>query len=270
MTSAQTYHLNSQDGTQLSVRDWRPDGPPQHQLLLVHGLGEHLGRYEGLGEALAGRGVRCLGVDLRGHGMSRGRRGHIRRWQDYVLDIAAAAEQLEAPYNLFAHSMGGLVALDFLQQHADSVRKIILSGPLVGEAVKNPEWKKKMGLILSKVLPWVPVANGIPMEDLCTDSAQVSLFENDSLRVKTITPRWYSEMLDAVERMWEYLPNYTTQMDLHVAGEERIIDRQALDRFFEQWPAEKKRWIWEGGRHEILQEPFREGVIAAIFEGLGA
>ncbi|MFK5957041.1 MAG: alpha/beta hydrolase [Planctomycetota bacterium] len=262
------FQVEAADGTVLAGREWRPDGQAQHHVLLVHGLGEHLARYDHLGESLAQQGVRTLGVDLRGHGMSKGRRGHVRRWSDYVSDMEAAAEMLPPTFTLLAHSMGGLIALDYLRIHADRVTKTVLSGPLVGEAVDNPAWKKSIAGFLSVVLPWLPIDNGIPMVDLCTDAEEVKRFQNDSMRVKTVTPRWYTEMLAAIDRVWEALPHYTTPLHLHVAGEEKIIDRDALERFYQAWPAQKQRWIWEGGYHEILHEPFREGVVAAMLEGI--
>ena len=268
MTLPNLFHLEAADGTQLAGREWRPAGEAEHHVLLVHGLGEHLGRYEYLGESLAEQGVRVVGVDLRGHGLSKGQRGHVRRWADYCADVDAVAELLPARCTLLAHSMGGLIALDWLRTRADRIGQLVLSGPLVGEAVDNPAWKKAMAATLSRILPRIPVANGIPMPDLCTDQEEVALFERDSLRGKTVTPRWYTEMLAAVERVWKHLPDYATPMHLHVASDERIIDRDALDRLHEGWQAPKERWIWEGGRHEILKEPFREGVVAAMLEGI--
>lgn len=268
MTLPELFHLEAADGTRLAGRSWRPQGTAEHHVLLVHGYGEHLGRYDYLGECLAEQGVRTVGVDLRGHGLSKGLRGHVRRWSDYGQDVSAVAELLPPGFTLLAHSMGGLVALDWLRDHADPVKQLVLSGPLVGEAVENPAWKKAMATTLSRILPWVPVASGIPLADLSTDADEVALFERDSLRVKTVTPRWYTEMLTAMDRVWKHVPQYVTPMHLHVAGDERIIDRAALDRLHEAWPATKERWIWEGGRHEILKEPFREGVVAAMLQGI--
>jgi len=268
MNTPNLFQLEAADGTVLAGREWRPNGPEEHHVLLVHGLGEHLARYDYLGESLAEFGVRTLGVDLRGHGMSKGRRGHVRRWSDYICDLEATAAMMPDKFVLLAHSMGGLVALDYLRNHSDRVTRTVLSGPLVGEVVDNPAWKKSMVRFLSAVLPCIPIDNGIPMVDLCTDAEEVARFERDSMRVKTVTPRWYTEMLAATDRVWEAVPNFTTPLHLHVAGEEKIIDREALERLYQDWPAAKQRWVWEGGYHEILHEPFREGVVAAMLEGI--
>jgi alpha-beta hydrolase superfamily lysophospholipase len=265
---ANSFHLHSADGLQLAGYEWRPPGTPVAHVLLVHGQGEHLGRYEFLGEVLAESGVRCVGVDLRGHGISAGRRGHVRRWSDYVMDVEAVAELLPEHFTLLGHSMGGLVALDYLAAHQERVRGMVLSGPLLGVAIEAPAWKTSLAHVLSRVLPSLRLASGIPMQELCTDADAVAMYERDSLRVKTITPRWYTEMLAAVERVWRDIDTFRTPLHLHVASLERIVDAAAMERLFKHWPGEKRRWEWEGGKHEILQEPFRQGVVAAMLEGI--
>ena len=76
------FHLTTSDGVQLAANEWRPEGTPLMSVMLVHGQGEHMGRYHLFGEVLAENGVRCIGVDLRGHGISQGKRGHVKKWSD--------------------------------------------------------------------------------------------------------------------------------------------------------------------------------------------
>jgi acylglycerol lipase len=265
---ANNFHLHAADGTQLAGYEWRPDGEPSCNALIIHGQGEHLGRYDYLGEVLAESGVRCIGVDLRGHGMSKGSRGHVKKWSDYVQDVSAAAEMLPETFPVIGHSMGGLIALSYLAAQPQRVRNLVLSGPLLGVAVAAPAWKTAMAGVLSKVLPGLHLASGIPLNDLCTDPEAVALYEKDSLRVKTITPRWYTEMQAEIDRIWQQLPNFTTHLSLHVAELESIVDAKQMERLYEAWPATKRRWYWQGGKHEILQEPFRQGVVAAMLEDI--
>ncbi len=265
---ANNFHLEAEDGLQLAGYEWRPDGTPVSNVLLIHGQGEHLGRYEYLGEVLAESGVRTVGVDLRGHGMSEGRRGHVKRWSDYLLDIDAAADMLPDKFAVVGHSMGGLVALGYLAKQQHRVRSLVLSGPLLGVAIPAPAWKTKMASVLSRLMPGLKLASGIPLSDLCTDAEAVSLYEKDSLRVPTITPRWFVEMEAAIEKVWKDLRGFDIPLCLHVAALETIVDPQAIAKLFELWPADKRRWEWEGGKHEILHEPFRAGVAAAILEGI--
>jgi alpha-beta hydrolase superfamily lysophospholipase len=265
---ASNFHIESADGTLLAGYEWRPEGEPSSNVLLIHGQGEHLGRYEYLGEVLAESGVRTVGIDLRGHGMSKGRRGHVNKWSDYVMDITAAAEMLPEKFSVIGHSMGGLIALSYLAKSEARVRNLILSGPLLGVAVAAPAWKTKMAGLMSAVVPGLRLASGIPLQDLCTDSEAVAIYEKDGLRVKTITPRWFTEMEKAIAQVWQDVGSFTTPLSLHVAGLECIVDPAEIERLFEKWPADKRRWEWLGGKHEILQEPFRQGVVAAMLEGI--
>ncbi|MCP4091840.1 MAG: alpha/beta hydrolase [Planctomycetes bacterium] len=265
---ATNFHLQAADGTQLTGYEWRPDGEPTCNVLVIHGQGEHLGRYEYLGEVLAESGVRSIGVDLRGHGMSKGKRGHVKKWSDYVQDVSAAAEMLPETFPVIGHSMGGLIALSYSAAQPQRVRNLVLSGPLMGVAVAAPAWKTAMAGVLSRVLPGLSLASGIPLNELCTDPEAVALYEKDGLRVKTITPRWFTEMQTEIARMRRQLPNFTMPLSLHVAELESIVDAQQNELLYEAWPAAKKRWYWQGGMHEILQEPFRQGVVAAMLEDI--
>ena len=101
-----SFHLTTSDGVQLVANEWRPEGTPLMSAMLVHGQGEHMGRYHLFGEVLAENGVRCIGVDLRGHGISQGKRGHVKKWSDYFSDLDAVAELLPAQYSIIGHSMG--------------------------------------------------------------------------------------------------------------------------------------------------------------------
>ena len=114
-----TSSITSADGTPLLVRRWSAGSDRWAQMLLVHGLAEHSGRYERTGGLLAEAGIDVTAFDLRGHGGSGGRRGDVERWTDYLDDIAVrlAAVRAEAdgrPVVLFAHSFGGLISTDYV------------------------------------------------------------------------------------------------------------------------------------------------------------
>lgn len=257
------------DGVELAATRWPAEGATKAQLLLVHGLGEHLGRYQEFGQLLAAAGCTVAGVDLRGFGRSAGKRGHVRQWSHYTFDLDAALGLLEpGPLVVLAHSMGGLVTLDWLQRSARArdVVGLILSGPLVGNAIQPPRWKHEMAKVLDKVWPSLALPNGIPLQELSTVETEVRLFHDDPLRVGTVTPRWYLGMLHTLERAWSYIPHAELPLQLHIAGEEHIIDCDSLERLAREWdgPCEVRRW--PGARHEIMHEPVAAEVAAAMAE----
>lgn len=248
----QGFTAQSADGTALRCCDWRPDGEPRRHLLLAHGLGEHLGRYEHVGAHFAEAGIRVLAPEMRGHGLSGGRRGHVRRWSEYGADLQAAAELLPADHALYAHSTGALVALDHYAATGQHPQRMVFTSPLVGVAVPAPAWKKLLARPLAVLWPTLPLSNEIRLEDLSTDPEAVEGYRIDALRVPTVTPAWYREMNRALDRLWRRpLPDAALQ--LHLADDERLIDRDSLARLERAWPGLIAVHRWPA-RHELHQD----------------
>lgn len=275
MTAAARDEIRAADGMRLLRRRWQPPASQnlRARVLLVHGLGEHLGRYEEVGSALAARGIAVSGCDLRGCGLSDGRRGHVRRWSDYHLDLTACAPA--PPFALLAHSMGGLVALDWLLARgaaagaeaggaaaaASLPQALVLSGPLLDVAVPVSAWKLAAAGLLSRLTPGLRIPTGIPLAWLCTDPAAVAVFARDPLRDPKSTPRWYTEMQRARARVLPALSRFTIPAQFHLAGDERIVGAAAVEAGCADWGGPKELVRWPAGRHEILQEPFRQEVL---------
>ena len=125
------------DGLLLTRQAWRPDGEPAAVLAVVHGYGEHGGRYRGLAEDMAARGYAVHVYDLRGHGRSAGRRGHLGRFGDYLDDTAVyleavRGEQPGRPLFLLGHSLGGLIAAAYAEDRpTEGLAGLILSSPFL-------------------------------------------------------------------------------------------------------------------------------------------
>ncbi len=265
-------HVHAADGLRLERYRWRPPadaptpgGPPR--LLLVHGLGEHLGRYEHVGAWWARRGWEVVGVDFRGFGRSDGRRACIRRWSDYHLDLDAVAPG--APFALLAHSMGGLVALDWLRRRqlaaGTALPEVALfSGPLLGMHFRPPWWKELPAPVLSRLLPCLRLPSGLDTQGLCNDRDAVERFESDPLRVAVVTPRWYEEMKRALRRVRDFVPEYRVPAQFHLGGDDRTVSRHAVRETAKRWPVQAELWEWDRGAHEVLQEPFWEEVLEVM------
>ena len=124
----------------LVARTWlAPDAHPTHVVLIAHGYGEHVGRYEHLADALVRNGAVVYGVDHVGHGKSDGERVLILDFEEVVsdfhlLDERARREHPGLPVVLLGHSMGGLVAARYAQRYGQALRAVILSSPLIGKS----------------------------------------------------------------------------------------------------------------------------------------
>ena len=258
-----TRTIQARDGTSLCLARWEPAGTARGQVLIVHGLAEHMGRYEHVAAALTTAGFGVSGLELRGHGDSAGRRGHVRRFGDYLLDLDAAAATLDGPFFLLAHSMGGLVALDYLR-HPRPVRGLVLSNPLLGVAVALPRWKIALAGILSRLWPTLSMANEIDVELLSHDAASNRRYAEDPKVFKVGTPRWYTEMQAAIARVFAHGGRYETPLQLHLGMEDRITDVRAAERMAARWDGPLEIQRWPHGYHELLQETNKDEILAAV------
>jgi lysophospholipase len=260
MNTHAAERLRSRDGTELAWHFWPTRQPRLASVLLVHGVGEHLQRYPHVAAALNQAGFDVGGIDLRGHGLSAGKRGHILSWQDYVEDVQAAATRLEGPLYLVAHSMGALVALDFLRTD-QRVQAVVLSGPLLGVAVEAPWWKTRMAGLLSRIAPSLQLANEIDPSEVCANLDVIERYQDDPLNFNQVTPRWYTEMRSALQRVRAHATGYRIPLQVHAGALDKIVSLAAIQRFVDQWGASHELHLWPEGRHEVFNEVFADQVL---------
>ncbi|HEY6333384.1 MAG TPA: alpha/beta fold hydrolase, partial [Blastocatellia bacterium] len=164
--------LTMRDGTRLYARR-REANPSLAEIVIVHGFGEHSGRYSAITEHLVSHGMTVTAYDHRGHGQSDGLPGHVDRFSDYDRDLAAIVATVRArstgPLFLVAHSMGGLIALHYLIEAGPEIAGAAISAPLLGFAVKVPGYKAMIGRISALVAPKFRMQNEIDPMVLCRD-----------------------------------------------------------------------------------------------------
>jgi len=174
---ASTQFLGA-DGVRLLLQAWLPAGqdlmePPEPSAVIavVHGYGDHGGRYVRLGEAMAARGWALYVYDLRGHGQSSGRRGQVRRFDDYLDDTDAYLDEVRRlqprkPLFVLGHSMGGLICARLAEERAPDVRALILSSPFLQLAEVVPPARVAAAKALGVVWPNKDIGNTLQAEQL--------------------------------------------------------------------------------------------------------
>jgi alpha-beta hydrolase superfamily lysophospholipase len=169
-------HERTADGTDLLVRHWAgPGGTAVHpwaSVLIVHGIAEHSGRYEHVGDQLAAAGIDAWSFDLRGNGGSGGRRGHVDAWSQFHDDLAERLLAVrraagDRPVVLYGHSMGGLIVLGYLLTDRPRPDLVVVTAPGLDSTLAG--WKKALAPVLGRIAPTLAIPNGIDGSTLSRD-----------------------------------------------------------------------------------------------------
>lgn len=260
----ETKSIQTSDGLALNVHVWRVPQPTA-EILISHGHGEHAGRYAHVATHLNAQGWNVIAPDHRGHGKSEGVRGHTPTWSQYVADLHQVATTLASPLiprALIGHSMGGLIAVSYALEHGDTLRALVLSGPLLGLAFKVPTVKAIAGRVLSALLPSFTLPTGLDSKAISRDATVVAAYESDPLVHDKASARWFTEMLKALEEAHARGSSLRMPVLLFHGGADRLTDIEGSRRFFARLTAAARHFKeWPGLYHEILNEPEKERVL---------
>lgn len=252
---------------------WQPAGPVRAGVLLLHGFGEHSGRYDDVARSLAERGILVIAPDARGHGRSGGRRGHVLKFNEYLDDLDQLQDRLLPELGLvpswfvLGHSMGGLMALRYILRHGPRYKGLILSNPLLGLAVKIPRIKAVFGRLVSSIVPSLTLGNELNPDDLSRDPEVGRAYVADPQVHRVVTARWFTEMLNAVEQTHQQAVNGLRIPVLFLLStDDRIADANAARTLFERMSGAKELKIYTGMYHELFNDFDRAQVFADLNE----
>ena len=263
-------HFTTPDGANIYTQAWLPDGAPQTIILIVHGLGDHSGRYGNYVEFFVPRGYALYSFDARGHGRSSGERGFIDRFDQYVEDIdrraaEARSEWPAAPLFILGHSLGSLMALSYARWHPERLTGLIVTGTALQDALELPAWKRNLATVLSCVTPSLKMNNGVPLSGLSHDPAVAAAFKADPLTHTWGTPRLAAEaeVVRAQVRQSAATWRVPTLM-LHGGADPICLAEGARQFAAETPPGLVEYYEYPGLYHEIHNEPEREQVFRDI------
>lgn len=263
-------------GLKLHGRRWHIERPVG-VVAGVHGYSEHSGRYAHFAEYLNRNGYEVFWIDFPGHGMSEGRRSDITEFSEYIHALEKLVREVERqnfglPLHLFAHSLGGLVALRFLQtsELAKHIHSAIISGPLLG-LFHYPPRLLPMIEILAWMLPNLSLSNKSELADkVLTHDEEISRHRDaDPLVNSTVTIRWVREFIRARAKAFSEVEKIHLPILFLKAELEKVVDPNEISRFFELLRAPKKELkVYSGMLHEVVNEIGRERVFADILNWL--
>lgn len=255
MTGERALTLRAADGVEIVARDLGELRAPR-TLILVHGYGEHGGRYLERASTFVGAGFRVLIPDVRGHGRSGGPRGYVDRFSRYLDDLELVRERASGAVALLGHSHGGLISLAALTSRTLDVKAAATTSPFLGLGLVPPAWKTKAATLLSAALPRVSLPSEIKPEDVSHDPAVVAAYAADPLNHHVNNARWYTEAMAAIDGVFRDAGRVSVPILLMQAGDDKLVSAAASRRWAAGAPPDLVRYEEvEGAYHELLFEP---------------
>lgn len=274
MTDAFIEHkiddLQRPGGVRLVWQSWSVRRPPKAVLAVVHGYGEHCARYGFLVDAVVPRGYDVFAYDLRGHGRSSGRRGHVARFGEYLDDTRSFLAEVRrrrplAPLFLVGHSFGGLIAAALVEQDDAGLAGLVLSSPFVGMRLEVPPRQLKLARFFSRVYPTMAMVNPLRNEDLSHDPDVVAAAAADPLNHRVTTTRWAAETAAAMPAALAAAERLRLPLLLLYGDDDPIADPAACEELFARaGSGDKARHCYRGHYHETFNEVGREEVFADL------
>jgi alpha-beta hydrolase superfamily lysophospholipase len=182
-----THSWKSSDGLDIFGQYWQPETTPKALICIVHGMGEHSGRYPHFVEYFVPKGYAVFALDHRGHGKSGGQRGHMPSYDSLMNDMdkfMAEANVLfpDTPKIMYGHSMGGNVAANYaIRRKPTSIKGLLLSSPYFRLAFNPPAWKVSLGKFMAGILPSLSQPTGLDASTISRDTKEVEKYKNDPL-----------------------------------------------------------------------------------------
>jgi acylglycerol lipase len=260
------FKIKAFDGVNLYAQRWTPEVHPKAVVHLVHGLGEHSGRYGYVAEEFTKAGYVFNTMDLRGHGKSDGARGYAPGFSTLVSDIeflvkSGKADYPNLPQILYGHSLGGSLVLYYRLTSKLNVDAIISTSPLFKPGARVPALKKLFARIMSDVAPKITLTNGLERPWLSRDGQIIREYSSDPLVHDKITCRMGWELLKNGEYVSQHMKSIRGPILMVVGTREKIVDYQRIVDAALGTEDQVQLKIWEGLYHETHNEPEKEQVV---------
>ncbi len=265
--------FRSKDNLRLYYQSWRPQMTPSAVLVIVHGLFEHCGRYRLLGKHLADRGYCVYTMDLRGHGLSQGKRVWARSFSDYADDLGVLIQRIrdELPATkifILGHCMGALIAINYNLKHQQSLSGLITSGALL-KLDHTPPTLTVVKTYLLGNLPLLSSRIGIPLfneRGISRSQRVVKAYLEDPLVFHgNVTARLGLSVLKQMRLMPRKLGNLSLPILVMHGSSDLISDTDGSRMLYrEAASSDKTMKLYDGFYHDIFSDPGHEKVIADL------
>ena len=265
------FEIIAADNLKLLGQGWEPDGGTKAVVFLLHGLGEHCGRYDHMAEAFNRDQYALLAFDLRGHGKSEGKRGHAPSYAQLMSDIEkllneATVRYPNLPCFLYGHSLGGNLAIYYALNKQPDLTGVIASGPLLRLAYRPSVWKNGILRGMQAIRLNLSMRSGLDDTALSRDLNVVRNYRNDPLTHDLISARLAMDMLRYGQWNLNHAAEFPLPLLLMHGETDRITSVAATVELSVKAERVCTLKIWEGFEHELHNEPDNQQVFDYVLE----
>jgi alpha-beta hydrolase superfamily lysophospholipase len=250
----------STDGLEMFAQSWEPDEKPKAVVALVHGLGEHVGRYAHVGKAFTDAGYALAGFDLRGHGKSGGPRGHIPSFDAFMDDIEGFQAQLDdrfsdLPRFLYGHSLGGILVLNYVLRRKPDFKGVISTGAGLRTSLEEQTVKIMMARVLGTLMPSMAIPSGLDPTTISRSPEVVDAYINDPLVHDKMTLGFGKIMLSVQPWAFEHAHEFSLPLLIMHGTDDKLGYPRGSEEFASLVKQDCTLKLWDGLSHELHNEP---------------
>jgi alpha-beta hydrolase superfamily lysophospholipase len=284
LTRTEPRHIEftgqSHDGLPLYHQCWSPNETPSAVVCLVHGIGEHSGRYAHVAAALNDAGYVLLGFDLRGHGRSGGPRGHTPAYDDLMTDIDRLLDEAAARYSglprfLYGHSLGGNLVLNYGLRREPGLHSkhgiagVVATSPALRLTATPPPIQVALVKAINKIHGGLQITNGLALEGLARDPEVIRAYTSDPLVHNKISVRLALGMFESGEWALAHAAGFPLPLLLVHGTQDKLTSAKASEEFAARMPGGRCTLkLWEGYYHETHNEPEKAAVLQFMIDWL--
>lgn len=261
------------DNLDLYHQAWTPETKPRAIICLVHGLGEHSGRYAHLAEYLTAHEIALYSMDNRGHGKSGGQRGHVNDFDDFLKDIdllleAARRDYPDIPCFLYGHSLGGILVLNYALRRKPDLAGVIATSPGLRTALEDQKLKMTLSKAIASFLPKLDIATGLEAKQISRDPEVVRAYLADPLVHGRGTPGLAVNLMKAIQWAYENAPEFPLPLLIMHGTQDKIAYADGSRDFAVKVRGECTLKLWDGLAHETHNEPEKNLVMDYLLSWL--
>ncbi|MFH1429107.1 MAG: lysophospholipase [Candidatus Margulisiibacteriota bacterium] len=268
-TSRTEFNFKTHDNLTLYAQAWVPDAPAKGVICLVHGIGEHGGRYAAPAEILNNAGYIVAAFDQRGHGKSEGRRGHTPSYEAWMDDIRIFLEEVKQRFPalkcfLYGQSLGGNQVINYVLRRSPEIAGVIATSPELRLAFRPPAWKVFLGKVMNKIYPGIILATGLNLKDLSHDPHVANAYDEDPLTHDRISARNFVCFMEAGEWAIANAGKLSIPLLLMHGTGDRITSAPASEEFARNAGDLCAFKLWDGFYHELQNEVEKDAVLKYV------